>query len=108
MKINFPTIKQMQDAILFAMDDVNGKCEYNTNTHTFIATENVPYPVYYGGSMDSVDFEAIVHSITFKEAYDYWRAFVDFVNGIATPLPAPIGPFALPCVENYEDFDLPF
>lgn len=25
----FPTIKQMEDAILFAMGDNNGKCEYH-------------------------------------------------------------------------------
>lgn len=106
--VNFPTIKQMENAILFAMNDNYGKCEYHQDTHTFLATEFVAYPVRDdGGSIDSIGYEPIEHEITFKEAYDYWRAFEDFVNGIASPLPAPVTPIS-PFYNEVLDDDLPF
>lgn len=105
----FPTIKQMMNAILFAMCDNNGKCEYNESTHTFIAFEYVPFATRdSGGGIDAVDFEEVVHNITFKEAYGYWVEYETITNSIDTVIPEPVGPYALPCVENYEDWDLPF
>ena len=104
MNREFPTIKQMQDAILFAMSDNNGKCEYREDTHTFIATEMVPYPVRdSGGSIDSVDFEPIEHTISFQEGYHYWVAMMDFIEEKVTPIPAPVAPWYGPI-----DDDLPF
>jgi len=101
----FPTIKQMEEGILFAMGGNNDKCEYHQDTHTFLATEMIPYPVRdSGGSIDSVDFQEVKHEITFKEAYDYWVAYMDFVNGVATPLPAPVSPYAAIADEE----ELPF
>lgn len=103
----FPTIKQMVNAILFAMNDNYGKCEYHQDTHTFLATEMVPYPVRdSGGSIDSIGFEPVEHSISFQEGYHYWVAMMDFIEEKCNPIPAPIAP-------NYrwpelDDDDLPF
>lgn len=105
---NFPTIKQMENAVLFAMNDNNGKCEYHQDTHTFVAIEYVPYPIRdSGGSIDSVGFKPIEHEITFKEAYNYWRALEDFINDNINPMPAPVTPIA-PFYNNNLDNDLPF
>ena len=105
MKRDFPTIKQMTNAILFAMNDNYGKCEYHQDTHTFLATEMVPYPVRdSGGSIDSIGFEPVEHSISFQEGYHYWVAMIDFIEGKANPIPAPV-----PMCPAYEDDDdLPF
>lgn len=105
MKRDFPTIKQMVDAILFAMADCNGKCEYHEDTHTFTAIEYVPYPVRDdGGSIDSMGFEPVEHSIGFQEAYHYWVAMMDLIEGTVNPMPAPV----IPRYPTYEDDDLPF
>ena len=103
----FPTIKQMENAILFAMDDCNGKCEYHQDTYTFIAVEYVPYPVRdSGGSIDSIEFEEVKHEIPFQEGYHYWLAFVDFVEDRCHPIPAPVCPhYRYP---EFEFDDLPF
>ena len=107
MKREFPTIKQMTNAILFAMNDNYGKCEYHQDTHTFLATEMIPYPVRdSGGSIDSIGFEPVEHSISFQEGYQYWVAMMDFIEGTVNPMPAPVAP-------NYRwpellDDDLPF
>ena len=101
----FPTIKQMEEAILFAMADCNGKCEYHEDTHTFTAIEYVPYPVRdSGGSIDSIGFEPVEHSIGFQEGYHYWVAMMDLIEGTVTPIPAPM----IPRYPTYEDDDLPF
>jgi hypothetical protein len=101
----FPTIKQMIDAIIFAMNDCNGKCEYHQDTYTFVAVEYVPYPVRdSGGSIDSIGFEPVEHSISFQEGYHYWVAMMDFIEEKVTPIPAPVTPRYL----TYEDDDLPF
>ena len=107
MKRDFPTIKQMADAILFAMNDNYGKCEYHQDTHTFLATEMVPYPVRdSGGSIDSIGFEPVEHSISFQEGYHYWVAMIDLIEGTANPIPAPVFPkYAFP---ELDDDDLPF
>lgn len=105
MNREFPTIKQMVNAILFAMADNNGKCEYHQDTHTFVATEYVPYPVRdSGGSIDSIGFEPVEHSISFQEGYQYWVAMMDFIDGKCSPLPCPV----LHKYPTYEDDDLPF
>ena len=107
MKRDFPTIKQMEEAILFAMADCNGKCEYHQDTHTFLATEMVPYPVRdSGGSIDSMGFEPVEHSISFQEGYHYWVAMMDFIEEKVTPIPAPINPH--PIFEGFTESDLPF
>lgn len=104
MNREFPTIKQMEDAILFAMADNNGKCEYHQDTHTFLATEMVPYPVRdSGGSIDSIGFELVEHSISFQEGYHYYVAMIDFIEGKVTPIPAPVATWYGPI-----DDDLPF
>ena len=101
----FPTIKQMADAILFAMADNNGKCEYHQDTHTFLATEMIPYPVRdSGGSIDSIGFEPVEHSISFQEGYHYWVAMMDFIEEKCSPIPAPVCPW-YPEIDNT---DLPF
>lgn len=105
MKREFPTIKQMEEAILFAMEDCNGKCEYHEDTHTFTAIEYVPYPVRdSGGSIDSMGFEPVEHSIGFQEGYHYWVAMMDLIEGTVNPIPAPV----IPRYPTYEDDDLPF
>ena len=105
MSREFPTIKQIEDAILFAMGDNNGKCEYLDDTHTFIATEYVPYPVRdSGGSIDSIGFEPVEHSISFQEGYHYWVAMMDFIEEKVSPIPAPVCPW-YPEIDNT---DLPF
>lgn len=107
MKREFPTIRQMEDAILFAMADCNGKCEYHEDTHTFVAVEMIPYPVRdSGGSIDSIGFKPAEYSISFQEGYNYWVAMMDLIEEKCSPIPAPIAP-------NYrwpelEDEDLPF
>ena len=106
MKREFPSIKQMEDAILFAMNDACGKCEYNQDTHIFLATEMIPYPVRdSGGSIDSIDYKIVEHSIGFQEAYNYWVVMMDFIEGKCSPIPAPVAP-------NYRwpelNDDLPF
>lgn len=105
MKRDFPTIKQMEEAILFAMTDCNGKCEYHEDTHTFVAIEYVPYPIRdSGGSIDSIGFEPVEHSIGFQEGYHYWVAMMDLIEGTVNPIPAPV----IPKYPTYEDDDLPF
>jgi hypothetical protein len=105
MKSEFPTIKQIEDAILFAMNDNYGKCEYHQDTHTFIAVEMIPYPVRdSGGSIDSIGFEPVEHSISFQEGYQYWVAMMDFIEEKVTPIPVPV----IPRYPVYEDNDLPF
>ena len=103
--VNFPTIKQMENAILFAMNDNYGKCEYHQDTHTFTAVELVPFAVRdSGGSIDSVDFEEVSHNISFQEAYHYWLAMIEFIENKVQPIPAPVMP-----KYSYEEFeDLPF
>ena len=103
----FPTIKQMENAILFAMDDCNGKCEYHQDTYTFIAVEYVPYPTRdSGGSIDAIGFEEVVHEISFQEGYHYWLALMDFVEEKCNPIPAPVCPrYRYP---ELEEDDLPF
>lgn len=103
----FPTIKQMIDAIIFAMNDNNGKCEYHQDTYTFIAVEYVPYPVRdSGGSIDAIGFEEVKHEISFQEGYHYWLAFIDFVEEKCNPIPAPVCPhYRYP---EFEEDDLPF
>ena len=105
MKTNFPTIREMENAILFAMGD--GKVHYQQETMSFLAIEMIPYPVRDdGGSIDSIDFEKVEHTISFQEGYQYWVAMNDFFNGMETPLPAPICPrLAYP---EFEFDDLPF
>lgn len=107
MKREFPTIKQMEDAILFAMCDNNGKCEYHQDTHTFLTIEMIPYPVKdSGGAIDSMGFEPMEHTIGFQEGYHYWVAMMDLMEDKCTPIPAHIAPkYTFP--ELYED-DLPF
>ena len=105
--MNFPTIKQMEEAVLFAMSDNNGKCEYHQDTHTFIATELIPYPVRDdGGSIDSVGYREEIHNISFQEAYHYWLAMIEFIEGKVQPIPAPVMP-RYSTIE-YEDEELPF
>lgn len=104
MNREFPTIKQMENAILFAMSDNNGKCEYHQDTHTFIATEYVLYPVRdSGGSIDSIGFNPVEHSISFQEGYHYWVAMMDFIEEKVSPIPAPVAPWY-----GAIDDDLPF
>jgi len=105
MNREFPTIKQMENAILFAMADNNGKCEYHQDTHTFIAVEMIPIPCRdSGGSIDSVDFELVEHSISFQEGYHYWVSMMDFIEEKCSPIPAPVAPW----YGVVEDDGLPF
>lgn len=105
MNKDFPTIKQMEEAILFAAgSDV--KCEYCQDIHTFFTTELIPYPVRdSGGSIDSIGFEENVIPIDFQQAYHYWVAMMDELEGKVTPIPAPVAPQYCP---DYEIDDLPF
>ena len=105
MNREFPTIKQIEDAILFAMSDNNGKCEYHQDTHTFIATELVPIVCRDdGGSIDSIDYIETPHTISFQDGYHYWVAMMDFINNIPNPIPAPVAPW----YGVVEDDGLPF
>jgi len=105
----FPTIKQMVNAILFAMNDNNGRCEYHQDTHTFLAVEYIPYPVRdSGGSIDSVEFKPVEHTITFQEGYKYWVEEMKTMEELEMQvfdIPTPIAPCPW-CPDN--DDDLPF
>lgn len=107
MNIEFPTIKQLENAILFWMADCYGKCEYNKETHTFLATEYIQTPCYdSGGGIDSIDFSPVHHNISFLEAYEIWskyRRIQEEVNKQFDNIPEPICSF----VEE-EAFELPF
>lgn len=111
-KTKFPTIKELEDAILFAMNDNYGRCNYQQDSYTFLAVEMVPYPVKdSGGSIDSIDFREEYHTISFREAYQYWEGFYAFVNNLPSvpvPVPVPITPINDYRSNIIEDDDLPF
>ena len=95
VKSHFPTIREMENAILFVMGDNMGKCNYQQDSYTFLAVEMVPYPVRDdGGSIDSIDFDPIEHTFSFKEAYNMWESmeelFKQIQKGVA---PKPVSPY---------------
>ena len=105
---NFPTIREMESAILYWMADNNGKCEYQMDSNTFLAVTYIQIPHYdSGGSIDCADFEPQVYNISFKEAYDMYvdmqKDMDEIQHQIADSIPVPV----YPCYPD-EDFDLPF
>ena len=106
MKNEFPTIKQMENSILFAMGSNEGRCEYQEDAHIFIATDLVPYPVRDdGGSIDSIEFAEMKCEISFQEAYKYWLEEQAFYKD-CLPEPTTLIPTPAEVREMYED--LPF
>lgn len=104
-KRSFPTIKQMEDAILFWMADNYGKCDYQQDSHTFLATEFNQIAHYdSGGGIDAIDFEPIEHIISFKEAYNMYVNVMEFMN---TQIIVPSEPVAPYCPIE-DDIELPF
>lgn len=97
----FPTIKEMETACRYAWNASD--CEYNAEDHSFRVIELIPFPVYYGGSIDCVDFEEVAHRVTFLEAYRIWS---DITNPeVPEVIPEPVSP----CYgHGPEEFDLPF
>lgn len=106
MKTEFPTIRQLENTILFWMADNYGKCEYNKETYTFTATEFIQTVCRdSGGSIDSIDFHPVHHNISFSEAYKMWveaEKFQEEVNKQFDNIPEP-----MPIVKE-EAFELPF
>ncbi len=103
MKTNFPTIKEMADAVSFWTNC--SECTYNQNDHTFLVVELMPYPCRdSGGSIDSIDFERIEHIIGFQEAYNDWLSMKETLEGRVYLIPDPVAPSYV----LEQDDDLPF
>lgn len=104
--VEFPTIKQMEGAILFWMADNYGKCDYQQDSHTFLATEFRQTAHYdSGGGIDAIDFKPIEHIISFKEAYNLYVSVLEFMETqVIVPYPEPVAPYGP--VED--DIELPF
>lgn len=106
-RADFPTIKQMESAILFWMADNYGKCDYQTDSHTFLAIEFIQTACYdSGGGIDSVDFQPLEHTLSFKEAYNCWvsvHEFMEKVNQGFQTIPEPVAPYT-----STDDIELPF
>ena len=105
---NFPTIHEMESAILYWMADNYGKCEYQKDSNTFLAVTYIQIPHYdSGGSVDCADFKPQVYNISFKEAYDMYvdmkKDMDEIQRQVADSIPVPV----YPCCPD-EDFDLPF
>lgn len=70
----FPTIKELEDAILYTMGYGMSTCEYHQSDNTFYAVEYVPCIVRdSGGGIDSVEFNPEEHYIPFVQAYRWWE-----------------------------------
>ena len=94
---SFPTIKQMEEAVRCWWNAP--ECIYQQEDHTFKVTMYIPKPVWYGGSIDSVDFERDDIDVSFIGAYKIWHELMD--PYISEPVS--------PCYgHGPEEFDLPF
>lgn len=97
--IEFPTIKQLEEAICFCCDarDIS----YDAEKHEFSYVELVPYPVRdSGGSIDSMGFHAISNTLTFLQAYRSWKDVQEYLHE-EYPDPVPVD-------QEWEDNGLPF
>jgi hypothetical protein len=87
------------------MADNYGKCDYQQDSHTFLATEFNQIAHYdSGGGIDAIDFEPIEHIISFKEAYNMYVNVMEFMN---TQIIVPSEPVA-PYCPTEDDIELPF
>ena len=70
----FPTIHELEVAIkcMWNADSV----EYNQKNYTFNVMHLIAYPVYVGGSIDSVDFEESYIVLSFHQAYKCWKDMI--------------------------------
>ncbi len=93
----FPTIAQLANNLRTTFHYTH--VEYNPHTCMFTCEEDVEVPCYdSGGGLDSVGFESVQVSLTFKRAYD---AYFDGLNLFNKPIVAPV-------LDYYCDDDLPF
>lgn len=111
MKTEFPTIKELMNAILYTTDCDRSTCTYNQETCTFHYVELIPIPCYDdGGSIDSMDFYGIENSISFLQAYRWYENLKNKEKEEQKPIPSPI-PSPVPCFSKTamaEDIELPF
>ena len=98
--VEFPTIKQMEDAICFFCDARN--IQYDAEMHTFFYVELVPYPIKDdGGPIDCIGYHEIPYTMSFTDAYKHWRDVQEFIKEEFPP--EPVAPYTR---SEYED--LPF
>lgn len=106
---SFPTIKMLEDAILFfAPNDTD--INYNKENNVFLVVYMVPFPVRDdGGSIDSVGFREEKVTIDFQQAYKYWLDMIEIFRTNDYEAIAPT-PWVMPRAERGADFDidLPF
>lgn len=102
---SFPTIKMLEEAILFfASNDTD--INYNKDNNVFLVIYMTPFPVRDdGGSIDSVGFREEKVTIDFQQAYKSWLDMNEIFRTNDYEAIAPT-PWVMPKAERGADFDI--